>query len=44
MLEKILFNRTNMPLISLTIDAAMLRILTIANNIANVNTPGYLRV
>lgn len=44
MLEKTLFNKTNLPLLSQTMDAAMLRSRTIGNNIANVNTPGYRRV
>ena len=44
MLEKILFGRTNLPMITRTLDAAMLRSRTIANNIANVTTPGYRRV
>jgi flagellar basal-body rod protein FlgB len=44
MLEKILFNKTGLPLVSRTMDAAMLRSRVIANNIANVTTPGYRRV
>lgn len=44
MLEKALFNKTNLPVLSRTLDAAMLRSRTIANNVANVNTPGYRRV
>jgi flagellar basal-body rod protein FlgB len=44
MLHEVLFNKTNMPLIKGTLDAAMLRTRTVANNIANVNTPGYRRV
>ncbi|MBN1576156.1 MAG: flagellar basal body rod protein FlgB [Chitinispirillaceae bacterium] len=44
MLEKILFNKTSLPLLSRTMDAAMLRSRVIANNIANVTTPGYRRV
>lgn len=44
MLEKILFNKTNLPLLSRTMDAAMLRSRVISNNIANVTTPGYRRV
>lgn len=44
MLEKILFNKTNKALLARSMDAAMLRSRTIANNIANVNTPGYRRV
>jgi flagellar basal-body rod protein FlgB len=44
MLEKILFDKTSLPLITRTMDAAMLRSRTIANNVANVTTPGYRRV
>lgn len=44
MLTDGLFNNTNLPIIKSTLDAAMLRSRTIANNIANVNTPGYRRV
>ncbi len=44
MLEKILFDKTDLPVISRAMDAAMLRSRTIANNIANVTTPGYRRV
>ena len=44
MLEKALFDKTNLPLLTRTMDAAMLRNRTIANNIANATTPGYHRV
>lgn len=44
MLDKILLNKTNLPVITRAMDAAMLRSRTIANNIANVTTPGYRRV
>jgi flagellar basal-body rod protein FlgB len=44
MFSEMLFNKTNLPAINGTLDAAMLRSRTIANNIANVNTPGYRRV
>ena len=44
MLEKIFFNKTTLPLLSRTMDAAMLRSRVISNNIANVTTPGYRRV
>ena len=44
MLDQILFNKTGLPLVSRTMDAAMLRSRVIANNIANVTTPGYRRV
>lgn len=39
-----LFNKTNLPLVSKALDSAMLRSRVIANNIANVTTPGYRRV
>ncbi len=44
MLEKILFNKTNLSLLTRVMDAAMLRSRVISNNIANVTTPGYRRV
>jgi flagellar basal-body rod protein FlgB len=44
MLEKIIAKNTNLPLLTRTLDAAMLRSRVIANNIANVTTPGYRRV
>lgn len=44
MLSDILFNQTPLPAIGKVLDAAMLRNSVIANNIANVNTPGYRRV
>lgn len=44
MLADMLFNKTNLPLISKSLDTAMLRNRVIANNIANVTTPGYRRV
>ena len=44
MLEKMLLNKTNLPVITRAMDAAMLRSRVIANNIANVNTPGFRRV
>ena len=44
MLEKILFDKTGLPLLNRSLDAAMLRSRTISNNIANVTTPGYRRV
>jgi flagellar basal-body rod protein FlgB len=43
MLGDLLFSKTNLPAINNTLDAAMLRSRVIANNIANVNTPGYKR-
>jgi flagellar basal-body rod protein FlgB len=44
MLEQIIRSKTNIPLMTRAMDAAMLRNRTIANNIANVTTPGYRRV
>ena len=43
MFGDLLFSRTNLPAINGTLDAAMLRSRVIANNIANVNTPGFRR-
>ena len=44
MLGETMFNRSSIPLLVKSLDASMLRARTIANNIANVNTPGYQRV
>jgi flagellar basal-body rod protein FlgB len=44
MLGETLFNRSSIPLLTKSLDAGMLRSKAIANNIANVNTPGYKRV
>lgn len=44
MLGETLFNRFDIPLLSKSLDAGMLRSKAIANNIANVNTPGYKRI
>ena len=44
MLKDALFSKTNLPLINKSLDASMLRSRVIANNIANVNTPGFRRV
>jgi len=44
MLNEMLFNKTNLPIITKSLDSAMLRNRVIANNIANVTTPGYRRV
>ena len=41
MLKNFLFNKTNMPLMEKTFDAYALRLKSISNNIANVNTKGY---
>jgi flagellar basal-body rod protein FlgB len=44
MLGEILFQKSNVPTVLKSLDASMLRARTIANNIANVDTPGYRRV
>ena len=44
MLDQVLFNKTTAPVLAKSLDAAMLRSRSIANNIANVNTPGYHRI
>ena len=44
MLRDAVFSKTNLPLINKSLDASMLRSRIIANNIANVTTPGYRRV
>jgi flagellar basal-body rod protein FlgB len=44
MFDKILFGNSSAPAILKSLDASMLRSRTIANNIANVNTPGYKRI
>ncbi len=44
MLSDILFGKSALKPVLKSLDASMLRSRTIANNIANVNTPGYRRV
>jgi flagellar basal-body rod protein FlgB len=44
MLGETVFDRSPIPVLVKSLDASMLRSRTIANNIANVNTPGYQRV
>lgn len=44
MLGSVLFDKTNVPVLERTLDAAMLRSRVISNNLANVTTPGYRRV
>lgn len=44
LLGRMLVGKTNVPILQKTLDASMLRARVIANNIANVNTPGYQRV
>ncbi len=41
---KNILNKTTLPAVMKALDAGMLRGRTIANNIANVTTPGYRRV
>jgi flagellar basal-body rod protein FlgB len=43
-LGNILFGKGKLPAVIKSLDASMLRARTIANNIANVNTPGFKRV
>jgi flagellar basal-body rod protein FlgB len=44
MLSQAVFNKTNLPVVTSGMNAAMLRARVTANNIANVNTPGFTRV
>jgi len=44
MLDRILFNKGATPAVLRSLDASMLRTRVIANNVANVNTPGFQRV
>jgi flagellar basal-body rod protein FlgB len=44
MLGETIFNMSSVPVLTKSLDASMLRQRAIANNIANVNTPGYQRV
>jgi flagellar basal-body rod protein FlgB len=44
MLGETIFDRFSIPLLTKSLDAGMLRAKAIANNIANVNTPGYHRI
>ena len=44
MLSQTIVGKTNVPLVSSAMNAAMLRARVTANNIANVNTPGFSRV
>ncbi len=43
-LKEALFSRTSIPLVSKSLDACVLRGKAIANNLANVMTPGYQRI
>ena len=44
MISEIVNKKTNMAAVLKSLDAGMVRARTLANNIANVNTPGYKRV
>lgn len=44
MLSQTIVGKTNVPMLAKARDAAMLRAKVTANNIANVNTPGFTRV
>jgi len=44
MFSNAITNNTNIPVLAGAMNAAMLRARVTANNIANVNTPGYERV
>ena len=44
MFSSAVVNKTNIPVLAGAMNAAMLRARVTANNIANVNTPGYARV
>lgn len=44
MFNEIVFNKTSIPATLKSLDAAMLRSRVIANNIANLTTPGYQRL
>ncbi len=43
MLGESIFNKASIPILEKSMDAGMLRQRVLANNIANVNTPGYHR-
>ena len=42
-LDKVLFNKTKVPVLNAVLDVSQLRQRVIANNIANVSTKGYRR-
>ncbi len=44
LLKEAIYSKTSIPLVSKSLDACMLRNRAIANNLANVNTPGYQRI
>ena len=42
--RELLFRKTSLPAVAKSLDASMLRSKAIANNLANVDVPGYQRV
>jgi len=44
MLKDAIYSKTSIPLVAKSLDACMLRSRAIANNLANVETPGYQRI
>ncbi len=44
LLKEALYANTSIALVAKSLDACMLRSRAIANNLANVNTPGYQRI
>lgn len=44
MLKDAIYSKTSIPLVAKSLDACMLRSRAIANNLANVGTPGYQRI
>ncbi len=44
LLKEALYANTSIPMVAKSLDACMLRSRAIANNLANVNTPGYQRI
>jgi len=44
MLSGAILNKTNLPVVTSAMNAAMLRARVTANNIANVTTPGFTRI
>lgn len=44
LLKEALYSNTSIPMVSKSLDACMLRSRAIANNLANINTPGYQRI
>lgn len=44
MIGQVVVGKTNVPVLMKALDASMLRARTIANNVANVDTPGYQKL